>query len=181
MCIFFIGYEIKNFCNIEYKNKRAVIAADRKRYAFVNQIVKSVETRKTFAKNKNLSDKIDDILTNKWLGIPIFAVVMWLVFQISQVWVGAPVADLLVGLLEAFQSWVGTLLEDANPFLSALLVDGVIGGGKYHPITPRTVCVFSPVKVIVARTGFSEDLHEGAYCTITGFENHKLCCTRCNG
>ncbi|MBQ6838036.1 MAG: ferrous iron transporter B, partial [Clostridia bacterium] len=114
--------------DIEYKNKRAVIAADRKRYAFVNQIVKSVETRKTFAKNKNLSDKIDDILTNKWLGIPIFAVVMWLVFQISQVWVGQPVADYLVLHLENIQGAIGELFSNANPFLYALLVDGVIGG-----------------------------------------------------
>ena len=114
--------------DIEYKNKRAVIAADRKRYTFVNQIVKSVETRKTFAKNKNLSDKIDDILTNKWLGIPIFAVVMWLVFQISQVWVGQPVADFLVLHLENIQGAIGELFSNANPFLYALLVDGVIGG-----------------------------------------------------
>ena len=114
--------------DIEYKNKRAVIAADRKRYAFVNQIVKSVETRKTFAKNKNLSDKIDDILTNKWLGIPIFAVVMWLVFQISQVWVGQPVADFLVLHLENMQGAIGELFSNANPFLYALLIDGVIGG-----------------------------------------------------
>ena len=114
--------------DIEYKNKRSVIAADRKRYAFVNQIVKSVETRKTFAKNKNLSDKIDDILTNKWLGIPIFAVVMWLVFQISQVWVGQPIADFLVLHLENIQGVIGELFSNASPFLYALLVDGVIGG-----------------------------------------------------
>jgi ferrous iron transport protein B len=62
------------------------------------------------------------------LGIPIFAVVMFLVFQISQVWVGTPIADLLVGWLEAFQGWVGGFFENANPLLSALLVDGVIGG-----------------------------------------------------
>ena len=113
---------------IDLTDKKAVQAADRKRFVFVNKIVKSVETRKVLTKDKNFSDKIDAVLTNKWLGIPIFAVVMFLVFQISQVWVGTPVADLLVGWLEIFQGWVGGLLENANPLLYALLVDGVIGG-----------------------------------------------------
>ena len=111
-------------------DKAAAEAEDRRRFAFVNGIVKEVEKRKTFTKSWGVGDKIDEVLTNKWLGIPIFAVVMFLVFQISQVWVGAPIADVLVGWLETFQSWVGDLFTaaDANPLLSAILVDGVIGG-----------------------------------------------------
>ncbi len=114
--------------DIDLTDKAAVEAADRKRFEFVNQIVKEIENRKVLTKDKNYGDKIDAVLTNKWLGIPIFAVVMFLVFQISQVWVGTPIADLLVGWLETFQGWVGELLADANPLLSAILVDGVIGG-----------------------------------------------------
>ena len=114
--------------DVDLTDKNAVEAADRKRFEFVNKIVKEVETRKVLTKDKNFDDKIDAVLTNKWLGIPIFAVVMFLVFQISQVWVGTPIADLLVGWLETFQGWVGTLLENAHPVLSAILVDGVIGG-----------------------------------------------------
>lgn len=114
--------------NIDLTDKAQVEAADRKRFEFVNKIVKAVEKRTVLTKDKNVNDKIDAVLTNKWLGIPIFAVVMFLVFQISQVWVGTPIADFLVGWLETFQGWVGGLLENANPLLSALLVDGVIGG-----------------------------------------------------
>ena len=114
--------------DIDLNDKKAVEAADRKRFAFVNKIVSSVETRKVFTKDKNFDDKIDAVLTNKWLGIPIFAIVMWLVFQISQVWVGTPIADLLVGWIETFQEWVGGLVENANPLLQAILVDGIIGG-----------------------------------------------------
>ena len=114
--------------NVDLTDKKAVVEADRKRFAFVNAIVKEVETRKVLTKDKNVGDKIDAVLTNKWLGIPIFAVVMFLVFQISQVWVGTPIADLLVGWMESFQGWVGGLLENASPLLTALLVDGVIGG-----------------------------------------------------
>lgn len=113
---------------VDLTNKEAVKEADKKRFAFVNGIVKQVEKRKTLTKDRNTSDKIDEILTNKWLGIPIFAVVMFLVFQISQAWVGPFVADSLVAWLETFQGWVGGLLENASPFLSALLVDGIIGG-----------------------------------------------------
>ena len=114
--------------NIDLTDKTAVENADRKRFEFVNKIVKDVESRKVLTKDKNFDDKIDAVLTNKWLGIPIFAVVMFLVFQISQVWVGTPIADLLVGWLETFQGWVGELLADASPLLCAILVDGVIGG-----------------------------------------------------
>lgn len=114
--------------DIDLTDKAAVEAADRKRFEFVNKLVKEIEKRKILTKDIKYGDKIDAVLTNKWLGIPIFAVVMFLVFQISQVWVGTPIADLLVGWLETFQGWVGELLADANPLLSAILVDGVIGG-----------------------------------------------------
>lgn len=114
--------------NVDLSDKSAVEAADRKRFDFVNSIVKEVEDRKIKTKDQNINDKIDRVLTNKWLGIPIFVVVMFLVFQISQVWVGTPIADWLVAWIETFKKWVGSLLENANPLLSALLVDGVIGG-----------------------------------------------------
>ncbi len=113
---------------IDLTDKHAVEAADRRRFAFVNKLVSQVEQRKILTKDKGTGDQIDAILTNKILGIPIFAVVMFFVFQISQVWVGPLVADTLVGWLETFQGWVGAQMEGASPLLSALLVDGMIGG-----------------------------------------------------
>ena len=112
--------------DIDLTDKKVVEAADRKRFEFVNKIVADVETRKVLTKDKNVGDKIDAVLTNKWLGIPIFAVVMWLVFQISQAWVGPFIADTLVAWLEAFQGWVGGFIT--HPLVSALVVDGIIGG-----------------------------------------------------
>ncbi len=114
--------------NIDLEDKAAVEAADRKRFEFVNKIVKDVEKRKILTKEFNKQDKIDDILTNKWVGIPIFAVVMFLVFYISQSTVGTWIADWLVGWIEIFREWVAGLVEGASPFLKALLVDGIIGG-----------------------------------------------------
>lgn len=103
---------------------------DKRRYKFVNSIVKEVESRKTLTKNKNYQDKIDAVLTNKWLGIPIFAVVMFAVFWISQAGPGVWIADWLVGLLEKGQGALGDLMlrHDVAPILYELLVNGVIGG-----------------------------------------------------
>ena len=124
---------------IDITSKNSVTEADRRRFEFVNGIVKSVETRTVLSKNTNTQDKADVILTNKWLGLPIFAVVMFLVFQISQAWVGPMIADGiqisesfavpgLVTLIEMFGEWVGGLMENATPLLYSIIVDGIIGG-----------------------------------------------------
>ena len=113
---------------VDKTSKEAVELADRKRFEFVNSVVEAVETRVEPTHERSTSDKFDALITNKWLGIPIFAVVMYLVFQISQVWVGAPISEGLSGVLEGFQAYVGSLLEGANPLLTAILVDGVLGG-----------------------------------------------------
>ena len=143
---------------IDFSDKNAVVEADRKRFAFVNEIVKDVETREIFTKDRNIGDKIDAVLTNKWLGIPIFAVVMFLVFQISQAWLGAWIAEGyvfnegqanewaipgLVTLIDAFGAWVGGLMENASPLLYALVVDGIIGGvGAVVGFLPLVMIVY---------------------------------------
>ena len=114
--------------DINLQDKTQVEAADRKRFEFVNGIVKAVEKRKVLTKEKNKQDSMDRVLTNKFIGIPIFAVIMFGVFYISQSTVGTWIADWLVGWIETFQGWVAGLVEEANPFLQALWVDGIIGG-----------------------------------------------------
>ncbi len=114
--------------DINLHDKAEVEAADRKRFEFVNKIVKEVETRKVFTKDHNFQDKIDTVITNPILGILIFIAVMFLVFDISQSTFGPFLADTLVGWIETFQGWVAELVSGASPFLQALLVDGIIGG-----------------------------------------------------
>jgi len=114
--------------DVDLSSKQAVEAADRKRFSFVNKIVAEVETRKVRTRDKNFQDKIDAILTHPVAGIPIFAVIMFLVFNISQSSLGPYLADTLVGWLEAFQGYVAELVSGAAPILQALLVDGIIGG-----------------------------------------------------
>ena len=125
--------------DVDFTDKEAVKHADYKRFAFVKGIVEAVETRKVFTKDLTFSDKVDKLLTNRWVGIPFFALVMFCVFYISQTTLGTWIAEGyelsdgraipgLVTILELFQNWVGSLLSDAHPILQALLVDGVIGG-----------------------------------------------------
>ncbi|MBQ7933643.1 MAG: ferrous iron transport protein B [Lachnospiraceae bacterium] len=114
--------------DINLQDKAAVEAADRKRFDFVNKLVKDVEKRKVLTKTYNFQDKIDAVITNPILGILIFGLVMYLVFYISQTTLGTWIADWLVGWIETFQEWVAGLVENANPFLQSLLVDGIIGG-----------------------------------------------------
>jgi ferrous iron transport protein B len=114
--------------DIDLTNKEAVEAADRKRFDFVNKIVKEVEERKTFTKDVTIGDKIDKVITHPVLGLIVFAAIMFVVFYVSQTTVGTWIADIIVGWIEAFQEWVGEMMADANPLLYALLVDGIIGG-----------------------------------------------------
>ena len=112
----------------DLSTREAAEAADRKRFAFVNKIVSQVEKRKIFTRDINYQDKIDAVLTHPVAGLAIFAGVMFLVFGISQAWVGPWVADTLVAWMEAGKGIIGELVSGASPILQALLVDGIIGG-----------------------------------------------------
>ena len=120
--------------NTELTTKAAAEAADRKRFAFVNGLVKQVENRKIRTNQRNFQDDIDGLLTNKWLGIPIFALVMFLVFHISQsdgnLGLGVWLSDTLVGWLESFQALAAEFVAGlgTSEIVQALLIDGVIGG-----------------------------------------------------
>ena len=115
--------------------------ADRKRFDFVNTIVSKVERRRVLTRNRTLQDAADDILSTPTVGLLVFAAVMFLVFQISQAWLGPWIAEGyafangftipgLVTLIDLFKEWVAALLDTAgaNVFLAALLTEGIIGG-----------------------------------------------------
>ena len=114
--------------NVDLTDKNAVTESDRKRFEFVNGVVKQVETRKILTREKNSQDKLDAILTNPIGGILIFVVVMFLVFNISQSQLGPYLADILTGWIESFQGFVADKLSGASPFMQALVADGIVGG-----------------------------------------------------
>ena len=113
---------------IDLHDKAAVDREDRKRFEFVNQTVKAVETRKVLSKEKNAGDTIDSIVTFPIVGIIIFAAVMFGVFWVSQSFLGPLIADWLVGWIETFQEFVAGKLEDSPALLSTIIADGIIGG-----------------------------------------------------
>jgi len=124
--------------DIDLTDKNAVEEADRARFAFVNEIVQTVQTRKVLTKDKNKGDKIDAVLTNRWFGIPIFALIMWAVFWISQagpgVWLaeGLDIGEThLWGLVDCigwFKELVAGWLGGAHDLIQALILEGIIEG-----------------------------------------------------
>ncbi len=112
---------------VDTDDRAAVEESDRRRYILVNAIVAKAERRKTLTKERTTQDKVDDVLTDKWFGIPIFAAVMFLVFWISQSGPAVWLANLLTGLLEYGQEWVSGALN-SDSIWASILVDGIIGG-----------------------------------------------------
>ena len=108
--------------------KQEAAAADRRRYAYVNKLVSRVESRKIYTSQRNVQDRIDDVLTHPAVGLAVFALVMFLVFDISQSTFGPFLADMLVAWLEAFQEIVAGMVTGASDIVQALLLEGVIGG-----------------------------------------------------
>ncbi len=113
--------------DIDLTDKQAVLEADKKRFEFVDSIVLKVESRKVLTNQKNFQDKIDAVLTNKWVGLPIFAIVMFAVFWISQSGPSVWIADWLVGILEGLQTKIAEAIN-SDSIWASMLVDGIIGG-----------------------------------------------------
>lgn len=104
-------------------------AADKRRYEFVNKVKNEVEIRKISSEMQTKQDAVDRVVAHKWMGIPIFALVMWAVFAISQTYLGNYLAEILGGWIDGFYGLVESALgESISPFLSTLLLDGIIGG-----------------------------------------------------
>jgi ferrous iron transport protein B len=114
---------------VDLADRSSVEASDKKRYEFVKGVVSKVEDRKVSSSTQTKQDAADRILAHKWLGIPIFAVIMWAVFSISQTHLGPLLADTFVGWIDSFYVWVeASLGEGVSPVLSSILLDGIIGG-----------------------------------------------------
>lgn len=115
--------------DVNMEDRSSVEASDKKRYEFVKGIVVKVEDRKVNSNRQTKQDAADRILAHKWFGIPVFALVMWSVFSISQTHLGPLLADTFVGWIDLFYGFVeGLLGEGVSPVLSSILLDGIIGG-----------------------------------------------------
>jgi len=129
------------------------------RYAFIEGLLKESLTKpKTY--KKTLTDKIDDVLTNRWLGMPIFLVIMFLVFQITFT-VGAPFQDMIDEGFSILCDLVAAHLGDG--LLSSFIVDGIIGGvGGVLVFLPQIILLFLLISFLedsgyLARAAFIMD------------------------
>ncbi|MGF1725321.1 ferrous iron transport protein B [Photobacterium nomapromontoriensis] len=113
----------------DVKNVETIQTFDAERFEFVRQLVEKIESRQVSSTEKTIHDQADRVLAHKWFGLPIFALIMWGVFSISQTHVGPLFADILGGWIDAFYGFVQNAMgENVSPLLSALLLDGIIGG-----------------------------------------------------
>lgn len=110
-------------------SREAAMEEDTRRFNAVKELVKRNEKRQEDNSYQNRQDKVDRFLAHRWLGIPVFAGIIWLVFSLSQAWLGPWLADSLVGGIDWIYNQADGLLRDQlNPLVSALLLDGIIGG-----------------------------------------------------
>lgn len=115
------------------------------RYEYIAGVIQ--KTVKKSGKKLSTSDKIDKIVTNRVLGIPIFLLVMVLVYYISVTTVGTLVTDFTNDTLfgEWIQPGVSSLLESAgaSPVIISLIVDGIVGGlGAVLGFVPQMAILF---------------------------------------
>ncbi len=108
-------------------DKKAVELDDRRRFDFVNEIVGQVEFRKTATKDRTKHDKFDSYVTKPYIGIPLFILVIFGVFWVSQSGPTVYFADWLTGLLESGKDALANLLN-SDGIWASILIDGVIGG-----------------------------------------------------
>ena len=124
------------------------------RYVYIGQIIKGIYQKRSKGK-LSVSDKIDKIVTNRWLALPIFALVMFLVYALAM---GKSVAEGGIGIGTFLTDWMNdtfgeswlmggsrTLLEGwgAAPWLVGLISDGILKGvGAVLGFVPQMLVLF---------------------------------------
>lgn len=97
------------------------------------------------------TDKIDKIFLNKWAAIPIFAVIMILIYYLAVGVVGSATVDFVDSTIGNFGEWVGGLLSNANaaPWAISLVVDGIIAGvGAVLNFVPQLIILFICISIL---------------------------------
>ncbi|WP_099189837.1 ferrous iron transport protein B [Tepidibacter mesophilus] len=140
------------------------LIADR-RYNHITSII-SKSIKKPAVQGLTASDKADKILTNRWLGIPIFAFIMMGVFYFTFDLVGNIFLDKIdVFFAETLSGWATDALTSMNAaqWLQSLIVDGIIGGvGGVLVFLPNIICLFLAISLLedsgyMARVAFIMD------------------------
>jgi ferrous iron transport protein B len=142
----------------EYNDDISSIISDLK-YGFVRGALAEVYTKQQ-DDNKRLGFALDVVLTNRWLGLPILIVMMWLVFEATFT-IGAYPQGWIESLVDWFGGWVGSVMP--NGALRDLLVDGIISGvGGVLVFLPNILILFLFISILedsgyMARAAFIVD------------------------
>ena len=117
------------------------------RYVYISSIIEDCFVRKNKG-GHTVSDKIDTIVTNRWLALPIFAAVMFIVYYVSVTTVGSILTDWTNDTL--FGEWIIPAVQNGldaiscAPWLSGLIVDGIISGvGAVLGFVPQMLVLFA--------------------------------------
>lgn len=133
--------EIRRTVTDPAKQEEAVME---ERYAFIDRIVS--ETVTFHQAGADVSDKLDRVLANGFLSIPVMLAMMYLAFQITFTWIGQPVADFLDALInEDFMEWAGEMLAGLGvaDWMQSLICDGIIAGvGSVMTFVPLIFTLF---------------------------------------
>ena len=130
------------------------------RYGFIGGLLREVVTRTPSVDRVAASDRIDDVLLHRWLGIPIFLVLMWLTFKLTFD-VGGFFTEWIEVGVSALGAWLGSVLP-AGP-LSSLIVKGIIAGvGGVVVFVPNIAIIFLIISFLedsgyMARAAFLMD------------------------
>jgi ferrous iron transport protein B len=137
------------------------------RYAYINKVVSSSVKKKAKQGSLSVSDKIDKIVTNRVLALPIFAAIMWLMYYISVSTLGGFLTDWVNDTLfgDWITNWATNALTAAGAadWLQGLLVDGIIGGvGTVLGFVPQMLLIFFFLAILedsgyMARVAFIMD------------------------
>ena len=129
------------------------------RYAFIDGLMAEAVKRPAVEK-ETTTDRIDKIVTNRILAIPIFIVIMWAMFQFTYT-IGAPFQDLIDGWFGSLAEWVAGFI--ANEYLASFICDGIIGGvGGVLTFLPIIILMFLFLSILedcgyLARAAFTLD------------------------
>jgi ferrous iron transport protein B len=97
-------------------------------------------------KKSTLTQRVDSFVTNRYLGIPVFLVTMYLVFMLTFDWLGTPLSDVLDGFISGnLASWIenGLNLMGASSFIKSLILDGIVAGvGGVLVFVPQIFILF---------------------------------------
>lgn len=120
------------------------------RYEYITEHIASIITNRVGNK-VTLSDKIDKVITNRFLAIPIFFGIMWLVYYLSVQTVGDMTIGFMEGLFGGIGDQVSVWLESmsVSPWIHGLVVDGIIGGvGAVLGFVPQLMILFLLIGIL---------------------------------